>query len=59
MVDVRCEDYGFDCDYSLEGDVNKVVQGFWNHMNDEHGIEYSTETICKTIKKKLPKQIPQ
>jgi len=58
VADIRCEDYGFDCDYSIEGDVYKVVQGYWHHMNDEHGIEYSTETIYKTIKKKLPKQIP-
>ena len=55
MVNIRCEDYGFDCDYSLDGDVNSVVYDYQSHMTDEHGIDYSSETLCKTIMKKLTK----
>ncbi|MBT5201743.1 MAG: DUF1059 domain-containing protein [Thaumarchaeota archaeon] len=57
MVNIRCEDYGFDCDYSLDGDVDSVVYGYQSHMTDEHGIDYSSETLCKTVMKKLPKQV--
>lgn len=57
MVNIHCWDYGFDCDYSLEGDVDSVVYDYKSHMNDEHGIDYSSETLCKTIMKRLPKKI--
>jgi len=52
MVNMRCDDYGFDCDYSIEGVIEKVIDAYWEHMDDEHGIDYSKETIYKSIKKK-------
>ncbi len=58
MVTIRCDEYGFDCDYSTTGNVEGMVFDYWNHMKNEHGIEYSVGTLGKYIKKKLPKQIP-
>lgn len=52
MVNMRCVDYGFDCDYSMEGVIEKVIDAYWEHMNNEHGIDYAKETIYKSIKKK-------
>lgn len=54
MVSIRCADRGFDCDYSIEGDVEKVVFAYWNHMANDHGIEYSPETLGSYVKKKIP-----
>lgn len=58
MVTVRCDEYGFDCDYTATGDFEKVIFDYWDHMNKEHGIEYSLETLGTYLKKKNPKQIP-
>jgi predicted small metal-binding protein len=52
MVNIRCDDYGFDCDYTMEGVIEKVVFDYWEHMNNEHGIDYSKDSIYKSIKKK-------
>jgi len=52
IVNIRCNDYGFDCDYFMEGMIEKVIDDYWEHMNNEHGIEYSKETIYKSIQKK-------
>ena len=52
MVDLRCNDYGFECSYITEGSVEKVVFEYWDHMKKEHGIEYATETIGNSIKRK-------
>ena len=52
LADLRCDDYGFDCNYSTKGNVEKVVFEYWNHMKKEHGIEYDVETIGNTIKRK-------
>ena len=52
ILNIRCDDYGFDCDYSIEGVIEKIIDDYWEHMNDEHGIDYSKETIYKSFKKK-------
>ena len=54
IVNIRCDDYGFECDYFMEGIIDQVVDAYWKHMNDEHGIEYSKGTIYKSIYKKYP-----
>ncbi|MBI1662760.1 MAG: DUF1059 domain-containing protein [Nitrosopumilus sp.] len=57
MVSIRCDDCGFDCDYSVDGDMEQVVFAYWNHMAKEHGIEYSPETLGRYVKKKIPASI--
>ena len=47
MVRAVCRDYGFDCDYVIEGSIEKVVQEFGKHTTEKHGIEYSEETLTK------------
>ena len=55
---VRCNERGFDCNYSTVGDVDKVVMDYWDHMKKDHGIEYSPGTLGTYLKKKIPTQIP-
>ncbi len=47
MVKAVCRDYGYDCDYSVEGDIEKVAEEFGKHTSEIHGIEYSKETLTK------------
>lgn len=58
MISIRCNEYGFDCEFATSGNVEKVIFDYWDHMTNEHGIEYSPETIAKYVKKKIPVQIP-
>ena len=52
MVGIKCNDYGFSCNYSANGKIEEVVYDFQKHMDYEHGIDYSQETICESIKRK-------
>ena len=47
MVRAICRDYGFNCDFTVEGDMDMVVQEFGKHTTEKHGIEYSEETLTK------------
>ena len=52
MANLRCADYGFDCNHVSEGNIEKIVFVFWKHMNNEHGIDYSKETLVGFLKHK-------
>ena len=53
MVKLRCRDYGFDCDFSVEGtDTPKILENFGKHTEVEHGIEYSKESLMQFIIRK-------
>ena len=47
MAKLVCADYGYDCAFEVEGDSNNVAEKFREHSEDEHGIEYSKETLTK------------
>ena len=48
MAKLTCMDYGFDCPYEVEGEVEHVIGEYQKHSNDEHGIEYSAEAVSYT-----------
>ena len=52
MAKLQCRDYGSDCDFVAEGEVESVITQFGNHTNDEHGIEYSKEALMQIILRK-------
>ena len=53
MVKLICKDYGFDCEFIAEGtDTGKVIEEYGNHSVDEHGIEYSKESLMQFILRK-------
>ncbi|MBC8250843.1 MAG: DUF1059 domain-containing protein [Candidatus Nitrosopelagicus sp.] len=49
MTKLTCMDYGFDCSYVVEGEVEQVIEKFGEHTAEEHGIEYSTEALTQFI----------
>jgi len=52
MAKLRCSDYGFECDFVVEGEIESVITQFGNHTNKEHGIEYSKEALMQIILRK-------
>tara|TARA_B100001105_G_C22089082_1_gene314215 strand:+ start:353 stop:511 length:159 start_codon:yes stop_codon:yes gene_type:complete len=49
MVKAICRDYGFDCDFTSDGDLDVVVTDFGKHCTEKHGIEYQRETLTKYL----------
>ena len=45
MVRILCHDYGFDCDYVLDDDIDQVVKKYNEHSEEIHGIEYVKEDL--------------
>lgn len=52
-IKLSCRDYGFDCSFTAEGnDVSAVIEEFGKHTENEHGIEYSKESLMQFIIRK-------
>lgn len=49
MARLRCSDYGFECDFTSEGEIEVVIGEFGKHMDEEHGIDYSKEALMQFI----------
>ena len=52
MVKLRCQDYGFECEFEVEGETENVIEKFGEHTLEEHGIEYGKEAIMQFILRK-------
>ena len=52
MVKLSCKDYGFECDFAVEGEVEIVLKEFGDHTLEEHGIEYGKEALMQFILRK-------
>ena len=47
---LRCQDYGFDCDFILEGiKTIGLLEKLRKHFEEEHGIDYTMEVITQMI----------
>jgi len=50
VTKLACKNYGFECDFIAEGtDVSEVIERFGKHTLEEHGIEYSKESLMQFI----------
>ena len=49
MVKLRCNDYGFECDFVAKGELEQVIENFRAHTDDVHGIDYSKETVMQFV----------
>ncbi|MAY24382.1 MAG: DUF1059 domain-containing protein [Thaumarchaeota archaeon] len=47
MVKVACHDYGHDCDFTVTDEIDKVVEKYNQHSEEEHGIEYVKEDLTQ------------
>jgi predicted small metal-binding protein len=52
MAKLKCNDYGFECNFIVEGEIEKVIENFRNHTDEEHGIDYSKEAIMQMLLRK-------
>jgi len=47
---LECQDYGFECDFVLNGAKNTtLLEKLRVHFAEEHGIEYTIEAITQMI----------
>ncbi len=52
MIKLRCNDYGFECDFVAEGEIAQVIEEFGKHTDEEHGIDYSKDALMQIILRK-------
>jgi predicted small metal-binding protein len=52
MAKLKCSDYGFECDFVAEGQIEQVIEEFGKHTEDVHGIDYSKEALMQFILRK-------
>jgi predicted small metal-binding protein len=52
LTKLRCIDYGYECDFETDGEVEEVIEKFGRHTEDEHGIDYSKEALMQFILRK-------
>jgi predicted small metal-binding protein len=49
MAKLKCSDYGFECNFVSEGEMEHVIEEFGKHTDEEHGIDYSKEALMQFI----------
>jgi predicted small metal-binding protein len=49
MARLRCSDYGFECEFVSEGEIEEVLEEFRKHTDEEHGIDYTKEALMQFI----------
>ena len=50
MMQLRCRDHGFTCNFEVEGDdVSMIIERFGNHVSLEHGIKFEKETLMQLM----------
>ena len=52
MAQLKCSNYGFECDFVAEGEIEEILETFGKHTEEEHGIEYSREALMQIILRK-------
>ena len=52
MAKLKCNDYGFECDFIAEGEMETVIDEFRTHTDEEHGIDYSKEAVTQFLLRK-------
>jgi predicted small metal-binding protein len=52
LAKLRCSEYGFECDFVTEGEIEQVIEEFGQHTEEEHGIDYSKEVLMGFILRK-------
>jgi len=52
LAKLICSNYGFECDFVSEGEIEHVIEEFREHTENEHGIDYSKEALMHFILRK-------
>lgn len=49
-IKLQCGDYGFECDFVLEGRKSlSLIEQLRSHFEEVHGIDYSTDAVIQMI----------
>ena len=49
-IKLRCEDYGFECQYTLDEEKTiATIEKLRNHFEEEHGIDYTIAVVTQMI----------
>lgn len=49
-IRLSCKDYGFECEFVLEGKKSlSLIEKLREHFDEEHGIDYSTDAVIQMI----------
>lgn len=47
---LRCEDYGFECDYIVDEEKTvSLIERLRDHFDEAHGIDYTVEAVTQMI----------
>ena len=50
MAELKCRDYGFECDFVADAaNAEEVIAAYGKHSEEVHGIEYSKESLMQFI----------
>ena len=49
MTKLICSYYGFECNFAAEGQTEDVIEKFKTHTDEEHGIDYSKESLMQFV----------
>lgn len=52
MAELKCKDYGFECDFVAAGEMQDIIENFRNHTEEEHEIDYSKEAVMQFLLRK-------
>lgn len=52
MSILNCRYYGFECNYELEGNIEKIADKLKTHIVKEHDADYSKEFLTQVILRK-------
>ena len=52
MTQLKCSDYGFECDFITSAESGDIAVQFSEHSEQVHGIEYPIEVINQIIIRK-------
>ena len=56
MTQLKCSDYGFECDFVIDIESEGLLEQFGKHMTQIHGIEYQKESLMTMLASKLSKK---
>ncbi len=49
-LQLRCEDYGFECEFELDEEKTiGLIKKLRDHFDNEHGIDYTIEAVTQMI----------
>jgi predicted small metal-binding protein len=55
MTQLKCSDYGFECDFVIEVESQDLLEQFGKRMTQIHEIEYQKESLMTMLASKLSK----